>query len=629
MMDNVTINNNDITQNVNIQQGVIYLSTYDGGNVSISNFNVLNSDLRSKHAIEYWLRSGTGSMTIENVYVNNVTLDTDATVIKTQSQKSFSMKNSTFINVNPRVSSDNSPKLLELSSISLNDQENFLISDTYVEESSVGLIELSQIESSAPLSVDFTISNLTYVDSLIEFPQDLVSFINIETSNDFRIILSDISMSNITFERTGNLLRLGHQTQTILSIINANFYDLSGAQVSIKSSNLQNSDLKTKVIATNINATSSSSTSSSLINIQEGGELMISDSYFSSIDNTESGAVLNAGYQNSVTEVRNTTFKNNVSVYGGVANVQDNSVIKFYDCNFTDNFAIKSGVIQSSSFGYYEMYGSQITQNYAFTISVSEIFIGNEPCVMSDSSIYNNTVMTKQEILDELESCDKLCFISDSFKQYVNQNVNLLESVQLQHSIQLISSSLNIMNNTVVTTQPSFISSYLSELSISNSMMHQILTDDSIISATESNLILDSVTAHELTTLRRGVFVYLSSGSKASFTNTTYEDSSVELTKVLSSSLEVSYMKASNLELQDDLMNFVDSDSISIQNAMIENVNSGNNYLMFISSSIVHSISNLTVKNINTTVFYMLKSNVTDATLLDFDGVSHSIHFEE
>ena len=122
IVDNITINNNDITQNVNIQQGVFYLNTYEGGNVSVSNLNVLNSDLRSKRAIEFWLSSGTGSMTIENVYANNVTLDTDATVIKTQSLKNFSMNNSTFVNVNPRDSSDTSPKLLELTAINLYNQ---------------------------------------------------------------------------------------------------------------------------------------------------------------------------------------------------------------------------------------------------------------------------------------------------------------------------------------------------------------------------------------------------------------------------------------------------------------------------------------------------------------------------
>ena len=67
-------------------------------------------------------------------------------------------------------------------------------------------------------------------------------------------------------------------------------------------------------------------------------------------------AVLNAGYQNSYTDVHNSTFKNNLPIYGGVANIQDGSVIKFYDSNIISNFAVQSGVIQVSSDGYFGLY---------------------------------------------------------------------------------------------------------------------------------------------------------------------------------------------------------------------------------------------------------------------------------
>ena len=107
---------------------------------------------------------------------------------------------------------------------------------------------------------------------------------------------------------------------------------------------------------TNITATSLSGSSNSFITIDEGGQAYIYDSSFTNIDNTERGAVLNAGYQNSYTEVHNSTFKNNLSIYGGVANVQDGSVIKFYDSNITENFAIQSGAIQVSSDGHFELY---------------------------------------------------------------------------------------------------------------------------------------------------------------------------------------------------------------------------------------------------------------------------------
>ena len=403
-MDNITVNNNDIS---NINPTGIFFGELNGGSVELSNIFVTNSNIGAKHVFEY-RQSSTGTIKMENVHVENVTLGTDTKILKAQSLTSFEMNNCSFSNVHPSDSGDSSPKFIELGSLVLVDQSSYTITDTYFEQSTVGLIELSNIESSDALSASFTLNNLTYVDSYFEFSQDLVSFTGIETSNNFSITLNDFNIQNITFVRTGNLMVLGHQTSTTLEVTNAYFQNVKGAQILIESSNLQNSDLLTKVSMTNMTASSISGSSNSLITVNEGGRLHLSDSTFSLIDNTERGAVLNAGYQNSQTEVHNTTFTENMSIYGGVANVQDSSVIKFYNCNFTNNFAVQSGVIQASSDGYYEFYQSYITNNYAYTLSISEIFIVSQISMFSNSSIFGNLVLSKDQITSEFDSCSLL-----------------------------------------------------------------------------------------------------------------------------------------------------------------------------------------------------------------------------
>ena len=241
------------------------------------------------------------------------------------------MMNSSFFNVQPQDSSDSSPKLIELSSIALADQSNYSIHDTYIDRSTVGFIELSGIKNSDTLTSNFIIQDFVYTNSYLDFSHDLISFVGVETDNNFQISLSNIDMNNITFVRTGNLIKLGHQTNTTLTLTNATFSGLYGGQIYIGSSNLQNDRLITKVSMTNITAASLSGASNSFVSINEGGQVYIYDSNFANIDNTQRGAVLNAGYQNSYIEVHNSTFKNNLSIYGGVANVQDGSVIKFYD----------------------------------------------------------------------------------------------------------------------------------------------------------------------------------------------------------------------------------------------------------------------------------------------------------
>ena len=404
-LTNITINDNDIANQEST--GIIFINNFRGTTVTATNINITNSNLGPKHVIEYD-QTNPGTMMIENVYVENVTLGTETKILKVQPLSSFSMKNSMFVQVHPEDSGDSSAKLVELSSIVLIDQKNYTFTNTYIEQSTVGLIELSNIESTESLSADFIISNFTYIDSYFEFSKDLINFGSIETQNDFAIKLSGITMQNITFVRTGNLLVLGHQTSTTLTINDVHFTQLVNGRILIQSKNLQNTNLSSKVSMTNITANSISGASNSFIAINEGGVLSITDSSFTRVDNTERGAVLNAGYQNSQTEVHNSTFTENMSIYGGVANVQDGSVIKFYDCNFTNNFAVQSGVVQSSNDGYYEFYRSYIINNYAYTLPISEIFIVSQPSVFSNSIIYGNVIMTRDQILGEMESCDSL-----------------------------------------------------------------------------------------------------------------------------------------------------------------------------------------------------------------------------
>ena len=241
------------------------------------------------------------------------------------------MTNNMFSQIHPQNQSDSSAKIIDLSAIHLTDQMNYMISNTTIEQSTVGFLTLSGIDSQDSLSTDFVMSNFTYIDSYLEFPIELISYTSIETKNDFRISISDINIENITFMRTGSLFMLEHQTSTKLTITNAYFSNLVGAQTAIMSSNLQNIELMSKAMISNIKATILSGNRNSFISINEGGELYSENSSFTNNENIERGAVLNTGCRNSITEVRNSTFKNNVSVYGGVANVQDGSVIRFYD----------------------------------------------------------------------------------------------------------------------------------------------------------------------------------------------------------------------------------------------------------------------------------------------------------
>ena len=139
VLNNVTINHNDISSTD--PTGIIYLGPRDNGTATISNFTIMNSDIGDKHAIDY-RQLGYDNITIENLYVQNVTLGTDTKIIKTQASSSFYLKNSTFIDVKPQDLGDSTPKLVDLPSLLLNNESVFSLQDTYIENCKVGFIEL-------------------------------------------------------------------------------------------------------------------------------------------------------------------------------------------------------------------------------------------------------------------------------------------------------------------------------------------------------------------------------------------------------------------------------------------------------------------------------------------------------
>ena len=622
VMDNITINNNDILNTD--PAGFFYFIPFDDGVIQASNLNIMNSDIGVKPIIDFVV-AGTVNMSIQNVFAQNVTLGTDTKMFKTQSLRTFNMRNSTFIGIKSQVLGDTTPKILELSSLALADQQNYAIVDTYVEQSKIGFIELSGLANNEMLSSIFSISNFTYQNSYLDFPQDLISFIGIETKNEFQIELADIKMSNISFIRTGRLLLLEHQTNTILKISNWQFNNLIGAKVDVKSSNL-NFDINTKVNITNATATSLSGASNSFISIDEGGQLYLYDSNFTNIDNTERGAVLNAGYQNSYTEVHNSTFKNNLSIYGAVANVQDGSVIKFYDSNLTENFAIQSGAIQVSSNGRFELYRCNIINNYAYTLSVSEVFITSAPSIFSNSSIHDNIVLSSTEILEEFNSCETLWFLSDVFKEYIQSNPNLLSTVSLPLCIQCISGALAITNNTFIKNQPIFVNSYLSTINIENSIIHNISSDSSILVVIQSNITISNLTSFDLYTSSQGKFIKLSFGSKAVLDQIDYVNSTMEFIEGLSSYLSILRFTTRQIQLNQYLINWIQWLNLQFNNFSVTALTTNIKYMINVAKSQVDLIQSVVVNDVEASVMQISSSNVTD---INACNLTSSIHITQ
>ena len=219
--------------------------------------------------------------------------------------------------------------------------------------------------------------------------------------------------------------------------------------------------------------------------------------------------------------------------------------------------------------------------------------------------------------------------MSDQFMTYLQNNQNLLDATSLKFSIQCINGGVTITNNTYITSQSSFISSYLSQVSINNSVVYDIVSDAIIFTMIESNMTIDDSMFTNLTTTQTGDVLSVSFDAITEINNLTYSASNMRLITVLSSTLSVANIEVFDISLSQHLISFINCLSISMQNVNIRNLNITNSDLLSFSGSVINQISSMTVYDISAIILHITSSNITNIDNLDIENATKCIHLED
>ena len=188
---------------------------------------------------------------------------------------------------------------------------------------------------------------------------------------------------------------------------------------------------------------------------------------------------------------------------------------------------------------------------------------------------------------------------------------------------------MTITNQSFITNQPYLVSSYLSTVTIDNSTIYDITTDESIFSLTDTVVTINNIKAYNLHTTSVGDFIQLSFDSVANFAGINYANSSTKFVESLSSEFRLTNLLATNISLTQYLIDYTDCTGVTLQNVMIYDVNTTNSYLMYATRSSIDHITNLTIHDINVAIFYILRSNVTTIDNLYIHDVADGIHFQK
>ena len=212
---------------------------------------------------------------------------------------------------------------------------------------------------------------------------------------------------------------------------------------------------------------------------------------------------------------------------------------------------------------------------------------------------------------------------------YLQNNPSLLDASSIKYSIQCINGGVTITNNTYITSQSSFISSYLSQVSVNNSVVYDIVSDDIIFKMIESNLTVDDSTLTNLTTTQTGDVFSVSFDAITQVNNLTYSASNMRLITALSSTLSLVDIEVFDIFLTQHLISFVNCQSIAMQNIYIRNLNTTNSHLLSFSGSAIDRISNLTVYDISATILHITSCNITNIDDLDISNTTKCIYLKD
>jgi hypothetical protein len=162
-------------------------------------------------------------------------------------------------------------------------------------------------------------------------------------------------------------------------------------------------------------------------------------------------------------------------VQGGVFWVESESIVSLYDSLVAFNFAVTSGVIQASNNGLFEFHNTIVRNNYAVSSSVSQIFDVAGTVAISSSSIYENIVLDSDQVTTEISGvCSLLCFLSDTYKQFLLANPSTYRIVSINSVFQLILANIEISGNSEFYSSDAVINSYLSTVNIISSIFRDI-----------------------------------------------------------------------------------------------------------------------------------------------------------
>jgi hypothetical protein len=116
------------------------------------------------------------------------------------------------------------------------------------------------------------------------------------------------------------------------------------------------------------------------------------------------GSIVSIVGRNSKATFENCNLNNNNGITGGVFYVTSKSVINVINSVLYNNFAVIASIAYVGTQGMINITDSTIAKNNAYTVTLIELVDTTETSILSNTSISQNSIITRQEIIADIDS---------------------------------------------------------------------------------------------------------------------------------------------------------------------------------------------------------------------------------
>ena len=346
--------------------------------------------------------SSVGSLVFRDSDFDLETIATGTSYVTLERLYALDLSNCSFTNMNDDKSVSMITLILDIKSINLEHEGDFVIDSVKMDNISLSFLSLNTLYRRTTSQKSFMMSNVDIENSVFTSRDPFILFGPLISSEDVVFTIKNFSAKDLIFTRTANIIDLKMQILNPFKIESGIFENIHGGYIRMRSQSVANSMPPVKLEVTNITVVNCDSLWKTFFRIQDYSELTVSDSSMNQNSGYFYGTVLSITESRSFATFNNCNFNNNNGRFGGLFYVVGNSGITVTNSNMVNNFAILASLIYVSNRGMFNFSSCNISYNKALTTVIIQIIDSQNESIFNSNTVFGNKILSREDVIYEL-----------------------------------------------------------------------------------------------------------------------------------------------------------------------------------------------------------------------------------